>query len=216
MPETITLKQFSNELAADRGMPPGDARAMVQAMLDKIDQHLKARDKVQFTSWFSVEPKERAARTGRNPQTGETIQIAAHLTPHFDVSSKWRDSLTQALAPKVTRRRRKTAPKAEAAAVTPTVTRRRRAAKPAEAPAPAAPDLIGGERQRITAQMQSLKTQIDQLQDLSMQRAIEGKDLARRDQEKLMRLQSQWGTLSDKLRAMGPAKRTRRKEAAIA
>lgn len=210
MPETITLKQFAGEIAQERNMPIGHTQAMVQAMLDKIDEHLQRRDKVQFTGWGAFELRERPARPGRNPRTGETIQIEAHTTPHFDVSSKWRDRMTQAMSPKVTKRKRKAAPKAEAQAATPKVTRRN-LRKPAEAPTPAV-----DERQQITAEMQALKTQIDRLQDLSMQRAIEGKDLTKRDQDKLMKLQSQWGQLSDKLRAMGPAKRARRKEAAIA
>jgi DNA-binding protein HU-beta len=60
-----------------------DATKAVDAVFDAITEALKNGDKVQLIGFGNFEVRERAARKGRNPQTGEEIEIAASKVPAF-------------------------------------------------------------------------------------------------------------------------------------
>ncbi|WP_064198995.1 HU family DNA-binding protein [Brevibacillus brevis] len=60
-----------------------DATKAVDAVLDAIADALKTGDKVQLIGFGNFEVRERAARKGRNPQTGEEIEISATKVPAF-------------------------------------------------------------------------------------------------------------------------------------
>jgi DNA-binding protein HU-beta len=60
-----------------------DATRAVEAVFDAITEALQAGDKVQLIGFGNFEVRERAARKGRNPQTGEEIEIAASKVPAF-------------------------------------------------------------------------------------------------------------------------------------
>ena len=60
-----------------------DAAAAVNAVLGSIEETLANGEKVQIVGFGTFETRERAARPGRNPQTGESIQVAAATIPAF-------------------------------------------------------------------------------------------------------------------------------------
>ncbi|GEN33704.1 MULTISPECIES: HU family DNA-binding protein [Aneurinibacillus] len=60
-----------------------DATRAVEAVFDAITEALKNGDKVQLIGFGNFEVRERAARKGRNPQTGQEIEIAASKVPAF-------------------------------------------------------------------------------------------------------------------------------------
>ena len=60
-----------------------DAEAAVKAFTDVVAEELKKGEKIQLVGFGTFEVSERAARTGRNPRTGETVEIAASATPKF-------------------------------------------------------------------------------------------------------------------------------------
>ncbi|MGE6348658.1 HU family DNA-binding protein (plasmid) [Bacillus mycoides] len=60
-----------------------DAAVATQAVLDAITNALANEEKVQILGFGTFEVRERSARTGRNPQTGEEMQIAASKAPAF-------------------------------------------------------------------------------------------------------------------------------------
>ncbi|OJE33660.1 DNA-binding protein [Bacillus thuringiensis] len=60
-----------------------DAAVATQAVLDTITHALADEEKVQILGFGTFEVRERSARTGRNPQTGEEMQIAASKAPAF-------------------------------------------------------------------------------------------------------------------------------------
>lgn len=62
------------------------AEKAVSAVFSALSQAFEAEEKVQITGFGSFEVKERAARQGRNPATGETIEIPASKTPVFKAS----------------------------------------------------------------------------------------------------------------------------------
>jgi len=67
------------------------AEAALNAFFDTVVETLKAGDKVQLTGFGGFEVKQRAARTGRNPATGEAIEIPASQAPVFKPSKNFRD-----------------------------------------------------------------------------------------------------------------------------
>ncbi|MEW9669737.1 HU family DNA-binding protein [Ammoniphilus sp. 3BR4] len=70
-----------------------DATKAVDAVFDAIENALKNGDKVQLIGFGNFEVRERAARKGRNPQTGEEIEIAASKIPAFKPGKSLKDSV---------------------------------------------------------------------------------------------------------------------------
>lgn len=71
-----------------------DAGAALEAFTDAVEDALKAGDKVQLIGFGTFEVKERAARTGKNPRTGEAVEIAAAKIPAFKASKALKDALS--------------------------------------------------------------------------------------------------------------------------
>ncbi|MDD8049250.1 MAG: HU family DNA-binding protein [Thomasclavelia sp.] len=74
-------------IAAQTGMTKTDADKAVAAFIDEITKALVKGDKVAIKGFGNFEVRERNARTGRNPRTGETMEIAASKAPAFKASS---------------------------------------------------------------------------------------------------------------------------------
>ncbi|PEM65471.1 DNA-binding protein [Bacillus pseudomycoides] len=70
-----------------------EASAAVQSVFDTIANALQAGDKVQLIGFGTFEVRDRAARTGRNPQTGEEIQIAAGKVPAFKAGKELKEAV---------------------------------------------------------------------------------------------------------------------------
>ena len=71
------------KVAQKTGFTKKDAEAAVNALVGSIEEALVNGDKVQLIGFGTFEVRERAARTGRNPRTKETIKIAASKQPVF-------------------------------------------------------------------------------------------------------------------------------------
>ena len=67
------------------------AEAALAAFTDTVVEALKEGDKVQLMGFGTFEIKERAARTGRKPSTGETIEIPAKKSPIFKAGKGFKD-----------------------------------------------------------------------------------------------------------------------------
>ena len=85
--------QLIDVVATKTGLKKKDAEAAVNAVNEAIVEALKAGDKVQVIGFGTYEVKERAAREGRNPKTGETITIAASKHPAFTAGKALKDSV---------------------------------------------------------------------------------------------------------------------------
>ena len=70
-------------IAEKAGMTKKDAESALSATIETITDTLKKGDKVQLVGFGTFETRERAAREGRNPQSGEKIKIAATTSPVF-------------------------------------------------------------------------------------------------------------------------------------
>ena len=68
-------------MAEQTNLSKKDAEAALKAFIDVVSEELKKGEKVQLVGFGTFEVSERAAREGRNPQTGETMEIKASKTP---------------------------------------------------------------------------------------------------------------------------------------
>lgn len=68
-----------------------DSEKALKAFIDVVSDQLKKGDKVQLVGFGTFEVSERAAREGRNPQTGETMKIEASKSPKFKAGKALKD-----------------------------------------------------------------------------------------------------------------------------
>ena len=78
-------------IAEQAGLSKKDAEAAVKAFTDVVAGELKKGGKVQLVGFGTFEVSERAAREGRNPQTGATMKIAASKAPKFKAGKALKD-----------------------------------------------------------------------------------------------------------------------------
>jgi DNA-binding protein HU-beta len=74
---TVTLRQIAAELATRHELAKSKAEAVLGELVALTTRHLKAGDKIRLTGLGILQVQNRPARMGRNPATGETIQIKA-------------------------------------------------------------------------------------------------------------------------------------------
>ena len=70
-----------------------DAEAALKAFTEVVAEELKKGEKIQLVGFGTFEVAERAARTGRNPQTGAEMKIAASKAPKFKAGKALKDSI---------------------------------------------------------------------------------------------------------------------------
>ena len=85
--------QLIENVASKTGLTKKDATAAVDAVFGSIQDTLKQGDKVQLIGFGTFEVRERAARKGRNPQTGAEIKIPASKVPAFKPGKALKDSV---------------------------------------------------------------------------------------------------------------------------
>lgn len=93
----MNKSELVDALATSTGMTKADAARAVDALFSPdegvISQALKKGTRVQITGFGTFEAKQRKARMGRNPRTGESIQIAATKTPGFRAGKGLKDAI---------------------------------------------------------------------------------------------------------------------------
>lgn len=80
-------------MAEQAGVSKKDAEKTLKAFTDVVAGELKKGGKVQLVGFGTFEVSERAAREGRNPQTGKTMKIAASKAPKFKAGKALKDML---------------------------------------------------------------------------------------------------------------------------
>ena len=80
-------------MAEQAGLSKKDAEAALKAFTDVVAAELKKDGKVQLVGFGTFEVAKREAREGRNPQTGETVQIAATKAPKFKAGKAFKDAV---------------------------------------------------------------------------------------------------------------------------
>ncbi|NOU15675.1 MAG: HU family DNA-binding protein [Methylococcaceae bacterium] len=80
-------------IAEHANLTKADAGRAVDGIIKSIEAALVAGDSVALVGFGSFEVKERAARTGRNPQTGQELKIAASKVPSFKAGKSLKDAV---------------------------------------------------------------------------------------------------------------------------
>ena len=83
----MTKSEFVDKVADEAGLSKKDAGNALDAVLGTIEGALKSGDEVSFTGFGKFHVASRGAREGRNPRTGESMQIAASKVPRFTAGS---------------------------------------------------------------------------------------------------------------------------------
>lgn len=84
-----------DKVADKTGLTKKDSNAAVEAVFDSIQEFLAEEEKVQLIGFGTFEVRERAARKGRNPQTGEEIQIPATKVPAFKAGKHLKEAVKE-------------------------------------------------------------------------------------------------------------------------
>jgi DNA-binding protein HU-beta len=87
--------ELSAAIASETGLSRKDAEAAVKAFVDVVTSELQKGEKVQLVGFGTFETSERAAREGRNPQTGETMTIAASKAPKFKAGRGLKEAVNE-------------------------------------------------------------------------------------------------------------------------
>ena len=89
----MNKSELIEAIAASADIPKAVASRALDAMVDTVTDSLKQGDTVSLVGFGTFSVKERAARTGRNPQTGQPIQISAAKVPSFKAGKALKDSV---------------------------------------------------------------------------------------------------------------------------
>ena len=80
-------------MAEKTGMKKNDAEKALKAFVDVVTDELVKGEKIQLVGFGTFEVSERAARTGKNPQTGKAIKIPASKAPKFKAGKALKDTV---------------------------------------------------------------------------------------------------------------------------
>ncbi len=90
--DIVNKSQLIDKIAAGADISKASAGRALDAMTDAITEALKAGEQVALVGFGTFSVRERAARSGRNPQTGATIEIAAAKVPSFKAGKALKDA----------------------------------------------------------------------------------------------------------------------------
>jgi len=89
----MNKSELIDSIADQAGLSKADAGRALDAVVASISKALKKGDTVSLVGFGTFSVKKRAARTGRNPATGETINIKASKTPAFKAGKGFKDAI---------------------------------------------------------------------------------------------------------------------------
>ena len=89
----MTKADLVNAMAEKAGLSKADAEKALKAFTDAVTDALKAGDKVALVGFGTFSVGSRAARTGKNPQTGAQIKIPAAKSPKFKAGKALKDAV---------------------------------------------------------------------------------------------------------------------------
>jgi len=87
----MNKSELVDEIATETGLTKKDSEAALKAFINAVSKELKKGGSVQLVGFGTFDVGKRAARTGRNPKTGETIKIKAAKSPKFKAGKALKD-----------------------------------------------------------------------------------------------------------------------------
>src|SRR3569833_3061187 len=92
-PATITLKHLAAAIAEDQDISKKQAEAILTDMVTRITRHLKKGERIRIVGLGILQVRKRAARMGRNPATGQPIQIKASKKVAFRAAKELKEAV---------------------------------------------------------------------------------------------------------------------------
>ena len=89
----MTKAELIAALAQKADVSKKDAEAVLNAFTATVTEELSKKEKITLVGFGTFETRERAARTGRNPQTGKEMKIAASVAPAFKPGKALKDAV---------------------------------------------------------------------------------------------------------------------------
>ena len=86
-------KELIERIAEEANVPTSEAQRYLAAFEEVVSQALKGGEEVQITGFGKFSVKERKAREGRNPQTGQKMKIAAQKVPAFSAGNALKEAV---------------------------------------------------------------------------------------------------------------------------
>lgn len=89
----MNKSELIDAATSSTGLSKSEVSKVLDGVLSSISDAVKSGDKVAISGFGTFERRERAARTGRNPQTGEELQVAASKAPAFKPAKAFKDAV---------------------------------------------------------------------------------------------------------------------------
>ena len=91
----MNKQELVSAIATETGLSKKDTEATLNSFVNVVSKALSKKDKVQLIGFGTFETRKRAARTGRNPQTGEEIKIKASTIPAFKAGKALKEKVNK-------------------------------------------------------------------------------------------------------------------------
>lgn len=92
----MNKSELVDSIASGAGVTKADAGRVLESLMNTVTGALKSGDQVVLTGWGTFTAENRSARTGRNPQTGETIEIKASRVAKFKPGKSLKEAVQEA------------------------------------------------------------------------------------------------------------------------
>ena len=92
-PTTVTLKHLAAAIAEEQELSKKQAESILNDMVSRITKHLKKGERIRIVGLGILQVRKRAARMGRNPATGQPIQIKASKKVAFRAAKELKESV---------------------------------------------------------------------------------------------------------------------------
>ena len=89
----MNKQELINAIADETGLSKKDTESTINSFVNVVSNTLADKDKVQLIGFGTFEARERSARKGKNPQTGEVIDIPASIAPAFKAGKALKDKV---------------------------------------------------------------------------------------------------------------------------
>jgi DNA-binding protein HU-beta len=92
-PTTVTLKHLAAGIAEDQELSKKQAEAILGDLVNRITEHLKKGERIRIVGLGILQVRKRAARMGRNPATGDAIEIKASKKVAFRAAKELKEAV---------------------------------------------------------------------------------------------------------------------------
>jgi integration host factor subunit beta len=96
--DTMTKADLIDEVSRLAELTRKDSEVIVEAIFDSVVRSLRAGDKIEIRGFGSFRTRQRKARMGRNPKTGEKVEVPAKKIPFFKPSKELKDLVNEGIA----------------------------------------------------------------------------------------------------------------------